>query len=106
MSLLNLVIDLFFRNFNDYFKNSGIDSCCSNTKHLLCAWHRSLNFRKKFLHVVKTNREIYKKIILLPYEEFVDKYEETYENISNSSALNEQEKLYLKEYNEIKHKWV
>jgi len=83
---------------------------CPLSIKLLCTWHRSENFKKKFLFLNRKNlkeKELYLKIDNLPYEESVEKFEESYALIlSNTNLLlKEQDLKYLEEYYNKKEQW-
>lgn len=55
--------------------------------------------------MLKNQKELYQIIVNLPYQEFIDKFEDQYDNLLQNSSINEHQKVYLKEYYETKYKW-
>jgi len=76
----------------------------------MCAWHIEQKLKKKVLHLNKGSnpetKALYKKIINIPYCEYEDDYSKKYQEIIESTLLNENFIKYFKEINENKNLWV
>ena len=75
-----------------------------------CSWHRSENYKKRFFFLNKKGvleKELYSKIVYMPYGESIDKFEEIYSFIkgNHSLILNEQDLNYLEQYYNKKQLW-
>lgn len=81
-----------------------------NSKVFICSWHTSNNFKKHFLYLNRKKgneaKELYSKIINLPYCEYVEDYQEIYDEIVSNEYLSEDSKSYLKKKDEYCALWV
>jgi len=79
-------------------------------KNLICAWHVNQNFKKRFAFLNRgtdqNKKDLYNKIIQLPYTNYQEQFLELYNEIINSELLSEELKKYLKSKYATKDSWV
>ena len=93
-------------NFKTNYNNIlliGIQLNWQNSRHLLCSWHKSLNFKKRFMFLNKQDKDLYNRIVYLPYQDSVENYQEIFNEIKISTILKEKDLKYLETLNFIKN---
>ena len=95
-------------NFKTNYNNIlliGIQLNWQNSRHLLCSWHKSLNFKKRFMFLNKQDKDLYNRIVYLPYQDSVENYQEIFNEIKISTILKEKDLKYLMDNDNFKDQW-
>jgi len=80
------------------------------SKIFFCSWHTSNNLKKHFMYLNKKKTDeaktVYRKIINLPYCDYVDDYHAIYEETIKNKLLSEESISYLQKRNKYCDQWV
>ena len=86
-----------------YLTCEGIESQFKQTRRLLCAWHIQRNLQAHFRSLSgKETKELYDKIICLPFITRIEKFNKIVSEVKNSEKLSSNQIQYLESPIKIK----
>ena len=92
------------------FKILAIKKVFPTSKHFLCAWHIQQGFKKKICFLNKGNvsdkKELYQRIIQLPFSEYEEDFDENFKEIIESEQKKIEHKSYLQKKAKEKKNWA